>query len=103
MYRERIHMYVRDVEGWNTLLDACKEINAIVAGLGEPEARMWTESWGPFNHVVAEIDHASLSAYEAHRAALDGTEDMRTQMTRMHEVSIEDRGYTEMMELAAGV
>ena len=102
MYRERIHMYVRDIEGWNTLLDAAKEINGIVAGLGEPTARLWTESWGPFNHVVAEIEHESLAAYEIHRGVLQGNEDMRKQMARIQEVTIDDRGYTEMLELATG-
>jgi hypothetical protein len=96
-------MYVRDIEGWNTLLDAGNEINAIATALGQPAARMWTESWGPFNHVVAEIEHASLSAYELSRAALQGNEDMRKQMTRINEVCLGDRGYTEMMELATGV
>jgi hypothetical protein len=103
MYRERIHVYVRDIDGWNTLVDAAGEINGIALSLGQPVARLWTESWGPFNHVVAEIEHESLAAYETSRAAMQGNEDMRKQMTRINEVSIGDRGYTEMMELATGV
>ncbi|MCA1710908.1 MAG: hypothetical protein LC789_04390 [Actinobacteria bacterium] len=96
-------MYVRDIEGWNTLLDAGREINAIAAALGQPQAQLWTESWGPFNHVVAEIEHESLAAYETSQKVMRGNEDMRKQLTRIHEVSLEDRGYTEMMELATGV
>jgi hypothetical protein len=102
MYRERIHMTVRDRSGWNTALDATQEINAICARLDLPTATLWTETVGTFNQLTWDIDYATLADYAAAQATLRADEDWRKQVERIIEVA-EPKGWTELLETVSAV
>ena len=44
MYRERIHLTVTDMDGWNEAIDAMGEINKVMERIGHPTATIWTDS-----------------------------------------------------------
>ena len=98
MYRERIHMTLRDQDGWNTAVDATREINAICTRLNVPGGTLWTESFGPFNQLTWEIDHPTLASYEASQAAIRADEDWGKQVRRIVEVAEPGKGWTELVE-----
>lgn len=103
MYRQRIHLTVKDIDGWNTLLDVGQQMNAIAERLGQPKASVWTLSVGIFNELVFEIDYDSLSAFEASQKAMYSDPEMAKQMQRVSEVAVEGKGWSELLEHAAGV
>lgn len=103
MYRHRIHMTVRDLHGWNEALAVAEEINALATRLGQPNATMWTESFGAFNQIVAEIDYESLAAYETGQKEMSEDPEWSKLMGRLIPVLVEGKGYTEMMEQATSV
>lgn len=98
MYRERVHLTVTDMEGWNEALDAMKEINAVMARLGHPTATVWTDTVGVFNHLVCEIDYVDLTAYEAANKAFYGEPEILKQLPRINHASVQGKGYTELLE-----
>ena len=98
MYRQRIHMTVRDREGWNTAVDATEELNAICTRLEVPTATLWTETIGTFNQLTWEIDHDTLASYEATQATIQGDDEWRKQVSRITEVAEPGKGWTELLE-----
>jgi hypothetical protein len=103
MYRERIHMTVRDRDGWNTAIDATAEINAICTRLDLPTASLWTETVGTFNQLTWDIDYATLAAYEAAQATLRSDEDWGKQVSRITDVAEPGKGWTELLETVTPV
>lgn len=101
MYRERIHMTVRDQDGWNTAVEVTQELNAICTRLKVPTATLWTETVGTFNQLTWDIDHASLASYEATQTAVRGDEDWGKQVRRIVEVAEPGKGWTELLETVA--
>ena len=100
MYRERIHLTVRDLAGWNEVIAVLQDLNALAEQLGHPTAVLWTETIGVFNHIVAEIDHDSLASYETNTKALFDHPDFAKHSSRLTAATIEGKGYTELFELA---
>jgi hypothetical protein len=103
MYRERIHMTIKEREGWNTAVDATEELNTICTRLGAPTATVWTETIGTFNQIVWEIDHPTLAAYEKTQATLRADEDWGKQVSRITEVAEAGKGWTELLETVTTV
>lgn len=103
MYRERIHMTVRDREGWNVAVDATAEINAICTRLRVPTGSLWTETVGPFNQLTWEIEHQTLASYEQAQAALRADEDWGKQVSRITDVAEPGKGWTELLETVTAV
>src|SRR5690349_18732628 len=103
MYRERIHMTVRDREGWNTVVEATEELNAICNRLKVPAATLWTETFGTFNQLTWEIDHDTLASYEATQKVIRDDEDWRKQVNRITEVAEPGKGWTELLETVTAV
>lgn len=64
MYRHHSHITVKDVEGWNTVVALVAKLNDEVADLGLPRATLWTETVGPYNHLIVETEYDSLAAFE---------------------------------------
>ena len=103
MYRERIHMTVRDRDGWNIAVEATAEINAVCTRLGVPTGTLWTETVGTFNQLTWEIDHPTLAAYEQAQAAIRADEDWHKQVTRITDVAEPGKGWTELLETVTAV
>lgn len=101
MYRERIHLTVRDRDGWETAIDATKELNAICARLNVPAATLWTETVGTFNQLTWDIDHPTLAAYEASQGVTRADADWGKQVGRITEVAEPGKGWTELLETLA--
>ena len=98
MYRERIHMTVRDYAGWKTAIEVTQELNAICARLNVPTSTLWTETVGTFNQLTWEIDHPTLASYETTQATTRADEDWGKQVQRISEIAEPGKGYTELME-----
>jgi hypothetical protein len=103
MYRERIHMTVRDRDGWNIVVDATEELNTISTRIGVPTASLWTETVGTFNQLTWEIDHPTLAAYEKTQAARRADDDWHKQVTRISDVAESGKGWTELLESVTAV
>ena len=100
MYRERAHMFVRDLDGWNEVVAVVEELNAFAEQEGHPTALLWTETVGVYDHLVAETDYADLASYEASTKAMYGHPDFARYSARLTDVVVEGKGYTELFELA---
>jgi hypothetical protein len=98
MYRERIHLTVTDMDGWNEAIDAMAEINKVMERIGQPTATIWTDTVGVFNQLVAEIDYVDLASYEAANKAFYTNEEILKQLPRINHASVQGKGYTELLE-----
>ena len=105
MYRERIHLTVTDMDGWNEAIDAMGEINKVLARPGETfdledvrKDEECTDTVGVFNQLVAEIDYVDLTAYEAANKAFYANEEILKQLPRLNHASVQGKGYTELLE-----
>jgi hypothetical protein len=103
MYRERIHLTVADMDGWNEAIDAMAEINKVVERLGHPTATIWTDTVGVFNQLIAEIDYVDLASYEKATKAFYAEPDIHKQMQRLNHAAVQGKGYTELLETAGGI
>lgn len=100
MYRQRLHITVRDMDGWNTLLDVVKEMNAVSARLNQPQATAWTLTVGIYNEIIVESDYASLAEYEASQKVMFSDATMVKQVKRVQDVHVEGKGWSELLETA---
>ena len=103
MYRLRYHMVVRDLDGWNEAIDLARQVNEISKRLGLPTGTLWTETVGPFNHLIAETDYESLALYESSFKALMEDSEAQQLWPRFEAVMVPDKGYTELLEHASTV
>jgi hypothetical protein len=100
MYRQRIHMHVNDLDGWNEVVSVTRDINTIVEGMGLPTAALWTETFGIFNHLVAEVDYQSLAEFEDADRKMQASPELNDLMKRLTLACAVDKGGTEMFERA---
>lgn len=103
MYRERIHLTVADIDGWNEAIDAMTEINGVLERLGQPTGTIWTETVGVFNQLVVEVDYVDLASYEAANKVFYANEEIRKQLPRLNHASVQGKGYTELLETAGAI
>jgi hypothetical protein len=103
MYRERIHLTVADMDGWNEALDAMAEINKVMERLGQPTATIWTDTVGVFNQLIAEIDYVDLASYEKATKAFYAEPDVHKQLQRINHASVQGKGYTELLETTSSI
>lgn len=101
MYRHRIHMTVRDVAGWNEALGVVQGLNDMATRLNQPLATLWTDTFGVFNRLVAEIDYESLADFETSQNTMSGDPEWLELIARLQPILVEGKGYTELMEEAA--
>lgn len=64
MYRHHSHITVKDADGWNTVVAMVAKVNDQAEELGLPRGTLWTETVGPYNHLVLETEYDSLAAFE---------------------------------------
>lgn len=91
------------MQGWNEALAVAEEINALATRLGQPTATMWTDTFGVFNQLVAEIDYESLAAYEVGQKEMSEDAEWPNLMGRLIPHLVEGKGYTEMIEHATPI
>ncbi|MDX6200497.1 MAG: hypothetical protein QOJ79_3648 [Actinomycetota bacterium] len=103
MYRERIHLTVSDMDGWNEAIDAMAEINKIMERLSHPTATVWTDTVGVFNQLVAEIDYVDLASYEAFNKAFYAEPDVLKQLQRLNHATVQGKGYSELLETTSTI
>ncbi len=103
MYRHRIHMTVRDLEGWNEALAVAEGFNELATRLGHPTGTVWTETFGVFNQLVVEVEYESLAAFEAGTKEMAADPEWPTLISRLNPVLVEGKGYTEMLEEATPI
>ena len=98
MYRERIHLTVADMDGWNEVIDAMAEMNKVCERMGQPTAIVWTDTVGVFNQLIAEVDHVDLASYEKATKAFYAEPDILKQLQRINAAAVPGKGYTELLE-----
>ena len=103
MYRERIHLTVTDMEGWNEAIDAVNEIPGALKRIGQPTGTIWTDTVGVFNQLVVEIDYVDLASYEAANKAFYANEEILKQLPRLNHASVQGKGYTELLETTGAI
>jgi len=103
MYRHRIHMTVRDVQGWNEAVAVVHGLNDMATRLNQPRATLWTETFGVFNQLVAEVDYSSLAEFETSQGAMTADPEWFELLGRLNPVLVEGEGYTELLEEATAV
>lgn len=98
MYRNRIHFTVRDMDGWNTMIEVFQAVTEIATRLGQPTATLWTETVGVFNQMTIEIDYDSLAQFEASEQAMRADSEWVKQVSRVQDATVDGKGYTELLE-----
>ncbi len=100
MIRERIHFTVKNLAGWNEALDLVREVDEIQAAAGRATGTVWTQVVGQFNEIVIETDHPDLSAYERETEALMSDPAVMKLLARFEEITVADKGYSELFMTA---
>jgi hypothetical protein len=103
MYRERAHMFVRGLDGWNEVVAVVNDVNAFAEQQGHPTAVLWTETVGVYDHLVAETEYDNLASFEASTKAMYQHPDFARYNARLTAVLVEGKGYTELLELATSL
>jgi hypothetical protein len=103
MYRERIHLTVADMDGWNEAIDAMSELNKVMSRMKLPTATVWTDTVGVFNQLIAEIDYVDLASYEKANKAFYAEPDVHKQLQRLNHASVQGKGYTELLETTGAI
>jgi hypothetical protein len=100
MIRERIHFTVKNLAGWNAVLDLIREVDDIQAAAGRATGTVWTQVVGQFNEIVIETDYPDLTAYERETAALMSDPAAMKLLGRFEEITVTAKGYNELFMTA---
>jgi hypothetical protein len=68
MYRVRSLLKVNR-DGWNGAIENIARVNEIAKRRGWQQATAWTQTFGPFNENVIELEYPDLATYERETAA----------------------------------
>lgn len=100
MYRVRSVMRVT-TEGWNGALENVARINEVAEQRGWRQASVWTQTFGPFNELVLEVEYPDLATYERETAAFYADEEvMRLVQEGTKNMRGDDIGHNEIWQRA---
>ena len=99
MYRHHSHITVKDADGWNTVVQLVAKVNEECAQAGLPTAVLWTETVGPYNHLIIETEYENLAAFEEATAKLYAMPIMGEFAKSLAEVT-SGLGHSELFERA---
>ena len=100
MYRVRSLLKVNR-DGWNGAIENVARLNEIAEQRGWQQASVWTQTFGPFNEIVIEIDYPDLATYERETAAFladDGA--VKLMLDGLQFLRTDEVGYNEMWQRA---
>jgi hypothetical protein len=100
MIRERTHFTVKNLAGWNEVLDLIREVDEIQAAAGRATGTVWTQVVGQFNEIVIETDYPDLSTYERESGAMMSDPATMKLFARFEEVTVTEKGYNELFMTA---
>lgn len=98
MYRVRSLTKVTG-DGWIGTLENIERLNQLAEQRGWQQATVWTQSFGPFNEIVMELDYPDLATYERETAAFYADEEaMRLVQEGRKYVRSDDVGHNELWQ-----
>ena len=103
MYRQKIFVAVRNADGWNQLFEIYEELNALARSRGWAEGKCWTQSFGPFNEVLMELDYPDLATYEKQTNEFYADPEAMKLARRINECTVQGSGRNELWQMATPV
>jgi hypothetical protein len=100
MYRQRVHVFPKTIDGWNEVIRVGDEINKLSAARGWTRATVWMTTVGTMSEIVAELDFPDLATFqrEGEESSKDG--DLVALWRALDSVEMDRPGYTELLETA---
>jgi hypothetical protein len=103
MYRQRLHLFPKTIDGWNEVMRISDEMNKINAARGWVGATMWMPTVGSMNDLVAELDYPDLATFQREWDESSKDSEIVDLWRALDAVEMERPGYTELFESAATV
>jgi hypothetical protein len=99
MYRQRILLRVKP-EHWSDVIERGVKVNELSAKHGWAQASIWTQTVGPFNELVFEVDYPDLATFERETMAFFADPEIMAIVKELNGMTREDSGYTELWQRA---
>jgi hypothetical protein len=100
MIRERTHLTVKNMAGWNEALDLISQLDQILIAAGRSAGTVWTQVAGPWNEMVIEDEYADLATYERVTKAFMSDPEVLKILPRFEEITVPGKGYNELLMTA---
>lgn len=100
MYRQRVHVFPKTVDGWNEVIRLGDEINKLSAARGWTGATVWMTTVGSMSEIVAELDFPDLATFQREGEESFKDPELVELWRALDSVEMERAGYTELLETA---
>lgn len=103
MYRQRVHMYLKSLDGWNEAIALCGEYNELAAAKGWAAGTFWMCTVGDGTELIGDFDFADLASLQRENDAQIADPDAVALWRRFDAVEKARPGFSELLETALGV
>lgn len=103
MFRQRVHVYPKTIDGWNEAIKLAEELNKLSVARGWTPGTIWMQTVGDGSELIGEFDFPDLATFQ--RENEEGMRDGEAvELWRKFEaIERERRGYSELLETALTV
>jgi len=103
MFRQRVHIYPKTIDGWNEAVKLADELNKLSVSRSWTSGTIWMQTVGDGSEFVAEFDFPDLATFQ--RENEEGLRDKEAvELFRKFEAIERHRpGHSELLETALTV
>jgi hypothetical protein len=103
MFRQRIHVYPKTIDGWNEAITLAEELNKLCVTKGWTPGTVWMQTVGDGSELIGEYDFPDLATFQKENEESMRDPDAVVLWRKFEAIEKERPGYSELLEAALTV
>jgi hypothetical protein len=100
MFRQRVHIYAKTIDGWNEAIALAEEFNKLCVAKGWTPGTVWMQTVGDGSEIIGEFDFPDLATFQRENEESIHDPEAVALFRKFEAIERERSGYTELLESA---
>jgi hypothetical protein len=103
MFRQRVHLFPKTIDGWNEAIKLAEEFNKLCVDKGWTPGTVWMQTVGDGSEIIGEFDFPDLATFQRENEQ-SMSDPAAVELWRKFEAIERERsGFSELLETAVTV
>lgn len=103
MFRQRVHLFPKTIDGWNKAITLAEEFNKLCTEKGWTPGTVWMQTVGDGSEVIGEFDYADLATFQRENEEVMHDGQAVDLFRKFDKIKRERPGFSELLETAMTV